>query len=128
MGLFSKSPRPVPVWALARIVGDDVLEVHGESSFPDSFRALIGTAGLKAEGGTERIVTGALVQEPHNEYDKNAIVVRAEGHVVGYVPRIEAAKLSKIIAKGGGNVTVRIRVWARLRNREVFGSARVILQ
>ena len=45
-------------------------------------------------------VKAALVPEPDNEYDPNAIMVQADGLCVGYVPRGSTAHIRKLMESG----------------------------
>lgn len=62
--------------------------------------ALVGMAGhLFAQvQGDGWFGQAALVREPDNESDPNAVLVVIEGEVVGYLPSDEAARLSSWIA------------------------------
>lgn len=46
------------------------------------------------------IVKGALVPEPDNEYDPNAIMVHANGLCIGYVPKGSTAHVRKLMESG----------------------------
>lgn len=46
------------------------------------------------------IVKGALVPDPDNEYDPNAIMVQANGLCIGYVPRGSTAHVRKLMESG----------------------------
>ena len=68
--------------------GDDDLEIVGEASYQDALWALCG--GSPGDDVRHGIVA-VLVPEPENPHDQNAISVRVEGRIVGYLPRQVAA-------------------------------------
>ena len=55
-------------------------------------KALRKIAGKKTEDGFDLPVTAALVPEPSNEHDRNAVSVQIDGALVGYLPRDLAAE------------------------------------
>jgi HIRAN domain len=68
---------------------DGWCSVHGESHYQPALNVAARTCRLNAEG--ERTFLAELVDEPENPHDANAIAVHAEGQVVGYLPRGQAA-------------------------------------
>lgn len=64
---------------------DAVLEIAGHRHYPSSRSSL--TLGQSLE----------LVREPEHPHDADAISVRAAGHVIGYVNRVQAPTVSKWI-------------------------------
>jgi HIRAN domain-containing protein len=88
--------------------GADDLEVVGESNYQDALWSLCGGS----PGDRIRCETVAvLVPEPDNPHDANAIAVRIDGRVVGYLPaRIAAAYvpgLRELMARTGAHMALR---------------------
>ena len=54
-------------------------------------------------GGYEVEVLATLVREPWNPHDSNAIAVKIDRRLVGYIPRDEAADLAPQLDRLGGN-------------------------
>jgi hypothetical protein len=50
--------------------------------------------------GCEDIGSFALVREPHNSSDPNAIRVEVAGHLLGYIPRSHAKDLAPLMDSG----------------------------
>jgi hypothetical protein len=78
------------VWSVGASLyeGYETLEVVGESHYQDTLWQIVG--GRQRE--SVRYETHALlVPEPNNEYDPNAIQVRIDGELVGYLSREDAA-------------------------------------
>ena len=50
--------------------------------------------------GCEDIGSFALVREPDNSYDPNAIRVEVAGHLFGYIPRAHAKDLAPLMDSG----------------------------
>ncbi len=70
------------------------VEVVGESNYQSALDEIAG--GKKPE--SQKIVTIARLRpEPTNRHDPNAVKVLIDSHLVGYIPRGEAAKLKNII-------------------------------
>lgn len=68
--------------------GDEGLEVVGESHYQDALWRIVGGRRLEP---VRHPIEAVLELEPHNVYDGNAICVRIEGEVVGYLSRDDAA-------------------------------------
>ncbi len=63
-----------------RLHGRELINVAGESHYQDALRAITkGEARLETDA--------ALISEPDNPHDPNAIRVEIEGEKVGYLPR-----------------------------------------
>jgi hypothetical protein len=88
--------------------GDEDLEVVGESVYQDALWSLCG--GSLGDRVRHDIVA-VLVPEPNNPHDSNAIRVRVDGHVVGYLPRDVAARyvsgLRALMSASGADVALR---------------------
>jgi hypothetical protein len=77
--------------------GDDSVAVVGESHYQE---ALAAAAGPKRSGGVEVRTRFALVPEPENPHDPNAIAVRLEdGATVGYLNRADAVAYGPLLAQ-----------------------------
>lgn len=63
-----------------------LVNVAGESHYQDALREIVGDREPQVRHTTEAI----LEPEPENPHDPNAVVVRIDGHKVGYLPRAEA--------------------------------------
>jgi hypothetical protein len=106
-----RTPR-VP--ASARVVsahlhpGEDDLEVAGDVSYQEILWSLCG--GHRAEPVRHGVVA-VLVPEPENPHDANAIAVRIDGRIAGYLPRDVAARyrngLHVAMSRCGGHVALR---------------------
>lgn len=76
----------------------------------------------------EEVFEASLVPEPDNPHDSNAISVRVNGHVVGYLDRSDAELFRPIIhriAASGLTATTSARIWAVVRKSwDDNGSAR----
>jgi hypothetical protein len=88
--------------------GDEDLEVVGEASYQDVLWAL---CGGQLGDRIRNDITAVLVPEPQNPYDVNAIAIRIDGRVVGYLGRAQAAAylpgLQKRMRECGGLVALR---------------------
>jgi hypothetical protein len=75
-------------------------EVAGESHYREVFERLLEGANRKPDGGVHEWAMVALMPEPSNEYDKNAVQVMASlggpAERVGYIPRDEAAEVQQV--------------------------------
>lgn len=92
-------------------------EVAGESEYEAAIRALLGR--LVKDQDTELQTEAALVAEPDNPYDPNAISVRIGGAVVGYLSRADARAFAPILhrlAASGVTAVVPARVWGVVRD------------
>ncbi len=67
----------------------------GESHYQDALRAM--TGGTVEGRGAPR-VQAALVPEPDNPHDPNAVMVQIEGHLVGYLSRADAVAYAPLVA------------------------------
>lgn len=79
-------------------------EVVGESHHRAALISLLMKWGDATAGKTEfqrAFAPAALVREPNNKFDKNAVAVHVDGQLVGYVPRDAAAKLAGVLGRNG---------------------------
>ncbi|MFI7672759.1 HIRAN domain-containing protein [Actinophytocola sp. NPDC049390] len=109
MGIFERlrsGVGPAVSWQLYG--GDEDLEVVGESAYQDALWSLCG--GSRGDRVRHDVVA-VLVPEPRNPYDSNAICVRVDAHVVGYLPREVAARylsgLQALMSTSGTAVALR---------------------
>lgn len=81
--------------------GQGRVEVKGESHYQD---ALNRVCGGKCPEGHARKVLAVLEPEPDNPYDANAVAVRVNGELVGYMarqPAADYAPIAKILSDKG---------------------------
>jgi hypothetical protein len=122
------SGRAVEPWARATVWQN----VVGESHYDSAFRALLKQSRLpRGEYGTE--LTGlpaAVVADPGNPHDANAVAVWVQGELVGFLPRDIAASYHPALAdlaERGEYLGVEARVWVSTDGGEVRGSATLVL-
>ena len=88
--------------------GQDDLEVVGELAYQD---ALWGLSGGTVGDRIRRHIVAVLVPEPTNPYEANAIAVKIDGQVIGYLPRATAQEylpgLQHSMSVHGGCVALR---------------------
>ena len=97
-----------PVASVSLLGGQEDLEVVGELAYQSILWQLCrGTVGDRVRCE----IVAVLAPEPTNPYDPNAIAVRIDGHVVGYLPRATAQEylpgLKQLMAVRGGYVALR---------------------
>lgn len=81
---FGRKPKGVEL-SLVRLCEDGFCAVAGESHYQDALRR---TRPICTETFEDRpAFTAALVPEPHNEYDTNAVAVYSPEGKLGYMPR-----------------------------------------
>lgn len=71
------------------------LQVVGESKYRAEIESVVG--GKKA-AGHKAVVNAALVAEPHNRYDPNAIAIVIAGRTCGYLSRAQAKRYQPVMA------------------------------
>jgi hypothetical protein len=85
-------------------VGDEDLDVVGESHYHAAL------AGIRAALGSgdweESRAIAALVAEPNNPHDRNAVGVYIHGAKVGHLDRYDAADYQRPIIRAGGTIYV----------------------
>ena len=97
MSLFKRRSDPSPSIRAETVVvysGDQWLEVRGESNYQDAFKSI---AGPKGEDGYNLPVTVALVREPANPWDTNAVAVKCGEWTVGFLSREAAEMFAPVI-------------------------------
>lgn len=94
------------------------VEVVGEHAYGEGIRAALRASGAltaqRCEGEVERLQV-ELVVEPDNPYDSNAISVRWNGRVLGYLSREDAVRYAqpvRRISASGFAAASTARIWA----------------
>jgi hypothetical protein len=121
MSFFKKITKVfAPAPASHEIVGIDAasfsgrrrhLEIAGEYYNQDGLEKVL---GYHARDGVNYTTIAALVPNPRNQYDENAVEVRIDGHLVGHLSREQAIGYHKAMADAGysgralGNIEARI--------------------
>ena len=119
MGLFGSQNRggeasmpPFEIWGLrgwgnADVVGESHYEKEIRKLFPDRV----------TEESSQVSVPVRLIHEPTNPHDRNAVQVRADSGVVGYLKREDAARYAPYFAalqQGGFVAQTTATIWARV--------------
>lgn len=76
--------------------GDEIVEAVGESNYQPALTKLCGSDRWE-EVRFECIA--ALVPEPSNRYDPNAVMVQCDGHLVGYLSRGDAIAYGPVVRR-----------------------------
>jgi hypothetical protein len=98
------------------------LEIVGEYYNQDGLEKVL---GYQAREGVNYTTIAALVPNPKNSFDENAVEVRIDGHLVGHLSRGQAIGYHKAMADAGysgralGNIEARI--FGRPLDREDHG-------
>ncbi len=83
------------------VEGRELVAVVGESHYQDALRAVTGSDGTIE---VRHECRAALVAEPGNPHDPNAVMVQIDGRLVGYLSRADAVAygplVSEIAARG----------------------------
>lgn len=66
----------------------------GESHYQDALRAACGSDGREE---VRRECVAALVPEPDNPHDPNAVMVQIDGRLVGYLARADAVAYGPLV-------------------------------
>jgi collagen type III alpha len=88
------------------------IDVVGESSYESQIRAQFGR--LARDQDQEIFTEAALIPEPDNPYDSNAVSVRIGQLVVGYLSRDDARAYASVlhrVAASGVQAIVPVRIW-----------------
>ena len=75
---------------------DCIVNVVGESHYQDTIRQICGSVRWE---DVHCEVTAALVPEPSNKHDSNAIQIQIEGKVVGYLSRGDAIEYGPLVQR-----------------------------
>ena len=76
-----------------RLEGRALINVAGESHYQDALHEIAG----ESEGEVRLETTAALIPEPTNPHDPNAIRVEIDGKLVGYLPREKAVAYGPLV-------------------------------
>jgi hypothetical protein len=76
--------------------GGGTVEVVGEASYQAELDRI---CGGRCEDGHNREVMAALVPEPSNPYDENAVAIQVDGMRVGYLSRADALAYRPVVAQ-----------------------------
>jgi hypothetical protein len=105
--LFRREPKAKTVTA-SFLEGDEEIYVVGESHRQDALRDLVKRAKREnPDCDSHRVeITAALVPEPQNKHDRNAIQVQIDGRHVGYLSREDAIAYQPLVRRhlNGGAV------------------------
>lgn len=98
-------------WLVDPVRPDAVLEVVGESFYQDNLRRI---GGRSTEDGVTSVDhIAALVPDPKNKYDENAIAIGINGLKVGHLSRADAIAFQPLVR------------WAKSRDHFIAGHARL---
>lgn len=92
-GLFKKKAKGFTL-SLLELPSDGFCAVAGESHYQEALRATRSICDGEFEG--RPCFTAALVPEPQNEYDGNAIAVYSSKGKLGYIPRDRAGEYRRL--------------------------------
>lgn len=94
MGLFDRfsGPSRLPPGRFAPLPEENFLRVVGESHCQPALSKLRRRCAYRADG--RPCFPAALVAEPHNQFDPNAVAVVSDAGRVGYLPRDQAQRFA----------------------------------
>jgi hypothetical protein len=75
------------------LIQGPLLDVVGESNYRTAIEDAVG----RRPEGHQDVVDAALVWEPENEHDPNAIAVQIAGRTCGYVPKPDAVRYRPVM-------------------------------
>jgi hypothetical protein len=78
--------------------GDELVRAVGTSHYQD---ALVALTGRQADEEIRHDAVATLVPEPDNPHDPDAIAVRIEDHLVGYLSRDENRRWLDVLGAAG---------------------------
>lgn len=84
-------------------------EVVGERHYLSTFESIF---GRRDDDGVDIEIIAALVREPRNAHDANAVRVEIQGRKIGYIPRDDAERLAPML---DGFRSARVHCRARVR-------------
>lgn len=123
--LFGQKPARLPVEPHVRGDGLRQVQIVGESHRQDALARL---AGPRTKEGVSVWVLAALVPEPTNSHDPKAVMVKIEGHHVGYLSREMAPVYLALEPAGRQSIKAEIKGgWLRRNAGEDDGSFGVML-
>lgn len=89
-----RAPRANVIWRS----GSFPMKVVGESNYQDT---LSGICGPHTRNGHNHKTSAIIELEPENLHDNNAVVVKINGRVVGYLPREQAQRVGSQLREEG---------------------------
>lgn len=110
--------RTLPGYLLVGADGYPSVEVEGEFARVDAIHKALGRKPRRDEEVVDEDLIAALVPEPKNKFDSNAVMVKINGQHVGYLAREDAARYKPMLAevlKYGYAPATRARIWASAR-------------
>ena len=111
MGLFSRKPKVSRVLRKLKHSDNYDFEISGESFHTRNLLSIF--HNLNMNSASSQIVEATLSRDPFNEYDKNAVEVLVQDLLVGYIPKEQARKVSKLldnpIDKGEATISAEVR-------------------
>lgn len=82
---------------------EENFDIVGESNYQDALETI---AGPKSRSGAEFEVEALLVPEPDNKFDRHAVMVIIDDHLVGYIPRNETADFHEFLDQTGASSAI----------------------
>ena len=111
MGIFSRKPKVSRVLRKLKPSQDYDFEISGESFHTANLLTIF--KNLNMNSTSSQIVEATLSRDPFNDYDKNAVEVLIQNLLVGYIPKEQARKVSKLldnpIDKGEATISAEVR-------------------
>lgn len=105
------------------------LEVAGEFYRQDALNAVVGR--VRADANVNITKVAALVPDPKNKFDPNAVEVRIETRLVGYLDRDQAANYHAAMAElgypGRALANIEARIFGHRLDRQNHGGYGVAL-
>lgn len=95
-GLFKRRSKEVAL-SLLELPSDGFCAVAGESHYQEALRATRSICEGEFEG--RPCFTAALIPEPENEYDANAVAVYSPNGKLGYLPRDRASEYRRVFVE-----------------------------
>lgn len=115
---FEERARRLPAFFLPEYNGYPNTEVAGEFARIDAIHAALGTPPRLDQEVVNDALFAALIPEPTNVYDRNAVMVIVNGQHVGYLEKEVAATVQPILRRivdAGYAPVVGARIWAVAR-------------
>lgn len=116
---FEEKARRLPAYFLPEYNGYPSTEVAGEFARIDAIHAALGAVPKLDQEIVDDALFAALIPEPSNAYDRNAVMVIVKGQHVGYLEKEVAASIQptlRRIVEAGYAPVVGARIWAVARH------------
>ena len=97
LGRLGRKKETTVALSLVELCDDGFCAVAGESHYQEALRATRGACTETFEGRPS--FTAALVPEPDNDYDENAVAVYSPQGKLGYLPRDTAREYREVFAE-----------------------------